>query len=338
MLLGAAQQIEGERSASLTPGTRWSIPIYSCATVAKAIVKKVTFEARGPSLRDVKVLDITDKSYSSTSPMPLWGVENTRLNLTDASPLWGILSTSHAAQSTSDFSTIERPHLYLPGKQATAAYLDIQDNLPGVQFHTFGMSAAYDIGSDISEGFDYTGKTNIALFTRWQELSKTPETASRLVNTVWTDTVANIIVGSKSLLGGPFVEDGQGRASTDTVDHTVVLILKKVKFDIVYGIPAFVVLLLWLITAFVAGTLFLTNRVSLERIRHYLRCTAAGRLLATAVHPRISNLTMSSSNWTRQAGGVVVALSGEYPRGKADDQGLMQEGNDGRGKESSPEQ
>ena len=131
MLLGAAQQIERERSISPTPGTRWSIPIYSCATVAKAIARKVTFEARGASLCDIKVLDITDKSYSIKSPMSLWGVENTSLNFTDASPSWGILSTSHATENTADFSAITRPHLYFPGIAASHAYVDMQDNLPG---------------------------------------------------------------------------------------------------------------------------------------------------------------------------------------------------------------
>lgn len=285
------------------------------------------------------MLDITDKSYEKESYMPLWGVETTRLNLTDAIPLWGILSQGGVARSNADFSTMRRPHLHLPGHSVFSQHIVILDNLPVSYFPSIGTAAAYTIGSTYLETFDHTGKTNIGLFNRWKELSKSPESVGCMLNTVWMDTVANVIVGTKSLLGGPFDEHGQGRPPTDAANYRVSPIKRKVKFHLIYGIPAFIVLLLWLVTAVAAGILLLARRVSLERIRHYLRCTAVGRLLATTVHPRMSNLKLSSSEWTRVAGAVVVNMSGEYPYGNAEDRGLMQgDSSNGRGDESNAEE
>lgn len=295
------------------------MPIYNCATAVKAIVKKVTFSARGPALHDVKVLNISEKQYNNESPPPVWGVESTVLQMEDASALWGLLSPSYKDQNTANFSTIQRPHLYLPvvPNGVETSVLRTKDNLPGAHVFALGLDMAYSIDHGgahyLTDSTVYGGRKNVALFSRWQELSKNAQSTARIINSVWTDTVANAIVGSKSILGGPFTEHGKGRPSTDSTEVIVTPIVKRVKFKIVYGIPAFIVLLLWLITAVSAAGLFLMKRVTLDRIQHCLRCSSAGRLLATAVHPELSNLQIPSSDWTREAGGAIVSVSDKYP-------------------------
>lgn len=83
LVFGAARRKDGSESLTFEPETWWTQPLYSCASTTKAVIKTVQFKYNGTSqtnLKNLKVLNVTDKAYQSDDDKPLWGVE--RLNMT----------------------------------------------------------------------------------------------------------------------------------------------------------------------------------------------------------------------------------------------------------------
>ncbi|KAL2813816.1 hypothetical protein BDW59DRAFT_167385 [Aspergillus cavernicola] len=307
LMLGAAQRVDNSDSLIFEQNSRWSIPLYTCATAVKATVNSVEFESTGTGLPDVKVQGISEKVYNSSYPPPLWGAEQLQLNLSDVSPLWGLVSPEF--ETRPNLSTIRQPHLYLPGIPRPYDLLTTVsvDNLPGTGFHGVALARTYDIGSHLNpDVVDYSGLTNIALFARLQELSRTAESAAHIPNLVFTDLVANLIVGTHSVLGSPSDEP-----DTDTIKRPVITIAKHIKFHHLYGIPAYITLLLWLLLCAAMILFYLTRRLNLARIRYFISRTSAGRTLATVYYPDVSNFDMRAKEWIGSAGDKVVDLTGE---------------------------
>ncbi|KAL4865247.1 hypothetical protein BDV12DRAFT_175013, partial [Aspergillus spectabilis] len=49
---------------------------------------------------------------------------------------------------------------------------------------------------------DYAGEGNLAKSRRWSTLSRSAESMTTVLNLVWTDYVANAVVGTKGSHGG----------------------------------------------------------------------------------------------------------------------------------------
>lgn len=287
------------------------MPIYTCATAVKTAIKTVEFKAQGTRLRDAQVVSITDKVYDNNSPAPLWGVENLQLNLSDVRPLWGLVAEDRANQP--NLATVRKSHLYLPGYTTALGGYTPSDNMPGASFHGVALSRAYSIGSTSmynDDMGDYTGRTNVALFTRMQELSRTPDTAAHILNLFFTDITSNLIVGTRSLLGSP---RDAGYDGAGTVNSNAAPLVKRVKFNYLYGIPAYTTLALLFLVALVVLALVLLGRITLQRVRRLLARTSTGRILTTGIYPEYSNLDMRSNDWIRSAGRKDIDLAGAVP-------------------------
>jgi hypothetical protein len=311
LLLGAAHRVDGVETSIFEQGTRWSMPIYTCATAVKTAIKTVEFKAQGTRLRDAQVVSITDKVYDNNSPAPLWGVENLQLNLSDVRPLWGLVAEDRANQP--NLATVRKSHLYLPGYTTALGGYTPSDNMPGASFHGVALSRAYSIGSTSmynDDMGDYTGRTNVALFTRMQELSRTPDTAAHILNLFFTDITSNLIVGTRSLLGSP---RDAGYDGAGTVNSNAAPLVKRVKFNYLYGIPAYTTLALLFLVALVVLALVLLGRITLQRVRRLLARTSTGRILTTGIYPEYSNLDMRSNDWIRSAGRKDIDLAGAVP-------------------------
>lgn len=76
MVYGAAKLNDGSESLEFDPGTAWSMPLYSCASAARASIKNVSFKYNGTAgLQSLKVVDIKPKTYAKDDEKPLWAVE-----------------------------------------------------------------------------------------------------------------------------------------------------------------------------------------------------------------------------------------------------------------------
>lgn len=168
-------------------GTRWSIPLYSCATAVKASIKTVDFKLNGASLSDLRVQAVKDKAFADGTDKPVWAVESTNMKLNDGTPLWGLVDPK--ATIPINVTTVEREHLWLPGivKPGQQGYIDVE-NMPSIDFPILALSLTGRIGEtrtsqmlfggwDFTSGTgsfdlsDYSGKTNAAMFRKWRELA-----------------------------------------------------------------------------------------------------------------------------------------------------------------------
>lgn len=98
VIYGAPRREDGTASLIFEPGSKWTLPMYTCATGVKASVKDVAFRYNGTdglkSLGTTSIQDRTNRSNPTTG-----GVENTAMALADGSPLWGLVSASTQASS-----------------------------------------------------------------------------------------------------------------------------------------------------------------------------------------------------------------------------------------------
>lgn len=295
----------GPPSLIMDHESTWSSPLHSCATAVRATIKRVTFSynATGDNRFDgLSVTKIEDKDYASEEEMPLWGFEESGLTTLGISATWGLISPEYASHN--NVSSVRAPHLYLPGYVAfLKPTLDIgmTDNYPASDFPSRIMNSVFDLNTDWA--FDLVGRANMAIFTRWQNLSAKPETASNIIKLLWTDLAASAVVGTKGVLG-PMNDEGSGDAASIRVRP----IENKITFNYLYGIPAFI-LAMFLILIFIVMLFSVCfGKVTLAKLRLRLQQLSTGRIFTTFLYPDASNLTMRSKEWAKGNGNTTVTV------------------------------
>ncbi|KAK6362488.1 hypothetical protein LTS17_012807 [Exophiala oligosperma] len=294
LVYGAPRRKDGRESIVFEPGSDWTIPLYSCISTTKALIKTVSFRFnRSDDLSGLTVTDVSAKVYPNESSKPLWGVEKTDQTLADVRILWGLLSGPD--QGNVSVATLRKEFIYLPGYTGGGASGPSSvgyQNLPGLNFHVDAIGAVYSIGGYSSSGgvADYSGKTNLAMYRLWQDLSRTPASAAKILNLVWTDVAANSVVGTRSLQQ-PQRRDvhrrDDGPSQTDpSLLVPVTLYERRVKYHMVYGIPA-------LMTAFGTFCVFAASlavlclgRAGPTKMRRYLDKTSPGRLVVSLLYTK----------------------------------------------------
>lgn len=312
LMYGAAVPVDSE-AASLVfePWSWWRQPIYSCATASKASLKTVRFRwnaTLGPEagLKRLQVLEMKDKTYQAQSDEPYWAVENLHRQLRYMYPLWGMTSTEMAVRlkGNEHIDIIQSPHLYLPGLAGQSYALSqgyaSSDNLPAGTVFPQLVSSAYTIGDGLELGSVYSGATSMALFSKWQALSRSPETAALIPNLVWTDYAANALIGTRSTLSDnrlpnniqpPLHEtletrsdDGlTGRRTTPERSPAIPVSLYRsgVSYHWQFAIPGIVTMALLCLLLVISTGLLLAGRLAgLQAVKQLLYMTSSGRLLA----------------------------------------------------------
>lgn len=304
LMLGAARRSDGGPDR-LDSNSTWSAPFYSCATALKAQIMDVSFWINGTnSLANLHVTSMKHRTYSSHASLPLWAIEDTGMNITDAAPFWGIVDDKY--ESWPHLWTSRKDHLYLPcggdsksidlsSVSATASahaphaalqevYKDM-NNVPAT-----GSVSQYDLRYGLIDNWlpDYSGRTKYPLFLKWQELSQSADTAAIIVNLIWTDILANYVLGTISTLnaGNSFAGDSANSAGKDTKGPMIRVLRsrRKVRYDLRYGIPGMVFLAVHVIAIFLALTMWLADRVQFTYLRTLLNQTATGRCVTVERH------------------------------------------------------
>jgi hypothetical protein len=310
------------------PGTQWTVPLYSCATATKAVVKEVNFQYNGTQgLKSLNIVNATEKSYASDDDKPLWGVENTSLMLSDASALWGLVSPDY--QGRSDLSTIRSSQLWLPGYTGLSfgVFTFGYQNLPGVEFHTDAIGGAYVTGTSGNENLvDYSGKSNLAMYAKWQELSKTANTTANIINLIWTDISANAVLGTKSWLPSPpLVNLQQKRDTTTTTANAspqqqqqtaqvpVQVYTHQIHYKYLFAIPACLVVLLTASLSLAAFLLMIFRRARPSEIREFLNALSPGRIMTMFVYPDECDQQAPTKKWVKQVGYKRIVIGSGAP-------------------------
>ncbi|KAL5359230.1 hypothetical protein BJX96DRAFT_174174 [Aspergillus floccosus] len=313
MVYGAARRTDGGASLVPEPDSQWTIPIYACASAAKAVIKTVDFHYNDSStqggLAGLNVENLTDKVYSKPEDRPTWGVENTTLPLHRVQPLWGLVSSAYGTRE--DITLLQKESLWLPGQSGVSTGFPVSGyiNLPGIDFHTRAYEVAYDLGgATASSVADYSGKSSNAMYARWQQLSETPNTTSAIINLIWTDLVANSVVGTRG-----WSSPDMGPAATQV---PVLIYRRKIQYRLPFAVPAFIVLSIVLATAILMVILGLCGhrRARPAVVRRYLNSTSLGRAVTILLGSERIDMQVSTTEWLKLAGTKQIDLGGPIPR------------------------
>jgi len=303
MRKGAGSQVVFEA------GSEWSVPLYTCATAIKATIKTTSFLLNGTDgLASLSVTEVRPKVYPNNESLPAWGVEEAGLTNANFNPVWGLVSPAY--ESYPNISVIRQELLYLPGY--ADEFIKIpgikSQNLPANDFARMALSSTYDIEDDSSASgpmVDYTGYSNMAMYAKWQQLSRTPEDAAKIINLIWTDYAASAVVGTKSVLGA------RNDSNAQPAIIAVRPLINRIHYHWLFGIPAFIVLLLCLVIGTFAFLTFLFRRHGISKMRKHLHQTAVGRILTSFLYPEYTNLETPSREWSQSVGKNVIDLSGD---------------------------
>ncbi|KAL4890583.1 hypothetical protein BDV59DRAFT_184244 [Aspergillus ambiguus] len=327
IIYGAATPSDGSNAFTWDPKSTWSIPLYTCASATKAMIKTVHFSYNGTgSLKDLHILGIYDKQYERQEDLPYWGVERREdLNVGDVSPVWGMVAPEY--KDHPGLSVVQKEHLWLPDGQSTLSIGYSSDNLPAAEFANKALRAVYQIGSDPT-GFemsagesiaDYSGQNNAGMFTTWQNMTKTAAGSANVFNLIWTDIAANAVVGTRaynwSVRPAEFARDGD-EAPGSPLRVAVFPYERRLGYQIPYAIPAiFVAVILGLIALAMLGVVC-TGRTGLGKMKRFLHHTSVGRTLTTFLYPDDSYRQATTKTWITRAGVKPVDLSGPVPVGQ----------------------
>lgn len=269
--------------------------MYSCMSVVKASIKTVSFLSNNTDdLSGLTVQSIEDKKYSDELSKPLWAVENSDMPLRHGNPLWGVVTVESAARF--NLSTVRKDELYLPGFAGLTLAMGSHENLPSADFAAQALGTAYQTGSNNPSYYDYSGSTNLALFRLWQEYSRTPATSAKILNLIWTDLAANLVLGTKGLHAQPSAVHKRDEMITSGLKlPSVASYTRRVKYKYAYGIPAFFALALTVLSALATIYFTVVGHATPSTMRTFLQHTSAGRLL-TAQSSHASPTTHADSD------------------------------------------
>ena len=308
LLLGAANRIDNPTGGSrLDPGTKWTAPIHSCASALKAFIMDVTFSINGSaSLSNLYVKSAVPRTYDTNATTPLWAIENAGMNIGDVAPYWGLVSDRY--ETSANLWTMRKPSMYLPAGMGFQAVLPTEDASAGAQGPESVLREVYEdaLTTQTSlEGLpDYTGSTNFPMFLKWQNLSRQADTASTIINLIWTDIAANYLIGARS---NPGVSLSGPSNNAQAIVSGVRLFSRETSYDLRYAIPAFVFLAVYTAILIIALMLRVLNRARLDSVKNLLNQTATGRAVMIERHGS-AVATYSTKRWIRQYGNELIEV------------------------------
>lgn len=289
-------------------GSTWRHPIYTCASTIQASLKRVSFLVNGTAdLKNLQVVSVDDILYPANESKPLWAVEKTGMQISEVEPIWGLVDERYEGHES--LWTLRGSRLLLPAGAAWGIGSATSDSLAGAGFPLNALMAAY---TGLAAHYDYTGKGSYAIATRWKELSGSLETVAAIPGLIWTDIMANMVMGSRSIIG----TDGEpvGQSPEVTVFN------RKIIYNPLYAVPAVVLLIVWILLCISALALWIAARVTIPALRQFLNQTATGRAVANTVYPDMGDSTARTSAWTKGSGMKMlglVAMPGPEGDGKA---------------------
>ncbi|KAK2875962.1 hypothetical protein FQN49_001483 [Arthroderma sp. PD_2] len=323
IMLGAPTLKDGDDS-TFKPLTNWTQKVISCASAARASIKVVSFSMDGrlqgsgslqdgsqpnTRLRDVRVVKISDKEYANDESKPLWAIEKSNLSASNYSPMWGIVDSKY--QDSPSIYTRRKEHLWLPPGQQKGGlfrFLGTIDSNPA-SAHSASLLEAYSGIIEKSSGeWDYSGKT-YGLFVRWQKLSASDKTAGSIINLIWTDLMANLVVGTNP---GPW----SASRRTASIRSLITPKKKRVAYDFRFAIPAIILVALWVAVLCPTIVLSFRARVSLPALRQLANKLSPGRMATNLLASETCSFDAPTREWARKAG--ILPVGFQWARSQRD--------------------
>ena len=306
-LYGAAQPLNVSVSQVYVSFTKWRRNLFVCATGVRASIKTVKFAAKGnASLADLTVEGVEDKKYHDDASRPLWAVEKTYRSALDANPFWGMVSDGH--ENATDLHTYRAEKLWLPLGSQSIALEQMSDSLAATKAPTTILNTIYSgVTVKVRGGLDeYSGTFNMALHRKWEELSSSASTASKIINLIYKQVLATATVGTKSAIR-------DRRSDGLKTPLKVTNFSRTLKYDLRYGIPAIIVLFI-VLCVLVGLIVCIFTRFSMNALSQLVNQTSTGRIVTNLLHPDTCDPQAPTSTWLKAAGSLKLL----YPFSKAE--------------------
>lgn len=306
---GAPSRIDGGSSLEEEVGSKWKTSLSICAGAAKASIRAVSFQSNGSFLKDVYVTKMKDKAFVDGTH-PLWAVEDYNHAPNEAAvnaPLWGVVDNTVAETVGFNFSRL--PEFYLPFPEVFRNKL-FQDSLAATIIPTAVLislvSGDLQYKDTIFYMETYRGTNNLALRSRWENLSSSADHSAELIlKLIWTDVMANTVVGTRSRL--PTTSpDG---IIYDAIPGEVGVYGRRIAYDVRFAIPAVLLLTLWIIVILCAAWISIIHKSTLGRLKRLINDTSLGRAVLRVDLPGGRDAAkMLTSDWVKNVGHIKLAL------------------------------
>ncbi|CAO3690075.1 unnamed protein product [Umbelopsis ramanniana] len=252
LLFGQPIRTDGGLNNILTTGSTWSQPIYACASAVRAKLQQIDFKATTALSDESQLSDLSLTRQDIDQPVT-WAVERTGLNASTVQPYWGPVDEAYANDTF--LYTMQATSMYIPRSQ-----MELYGQ--GIAVVNYAWSVLYDgVMDSASLGMNYFDTTKPTLNKLWQEHGSV-EGGPYVINSIWTDLVANGIVGTPVFL-----------TTVVAVDHPFV------GFNWIYGIPALMAVCFWAPLFLFALILLCTRKNRVSTIRRVLELTALGNVV-----------------------------------------------------------
>jgi hypothetical protein len=189
----------------------------------------------------------------------LWAVES-GMAIDQMDPYWGPIADLY--ENSSSLNTLRSKVFYLPANRALFTGWDPIADASSLPAYALRVSKSWASRKFRTTVHDYTGSGNAAMLQLWRNLSASADTVSRITNLIWTDIMANNLYSNVSV------------QST-----TVMKNVPTVGYNLLYAIPAFISLTLWIVLTVITTAFFARDRTSLHTIRQALYQTSLGRMV-----------------------------------------------------------
>lgn len=321
ILLGIPKRLDGG-DTRVKEDSYWTQPIYICAATTRARIQMIDFSFNGTEI-SLNRLSISRKSVDT--PI-LWAMEKVNAKMGQASPLWGPVDDSY--ENDPAFSTFRSDVFYVPDSGSEGG------------FYPYWTPSALPSNLWIKLGTSYLNSEidHYAFFDRWQSVvEKDPINGpSHMLNLRWTEFIANNLVGNHT-------------ATTVSAIRNV----PSVDFDLRYGIPIFLLILIWIPTLLVTVILIILGKIKLSHIRITLNQTSVGRIVVGDSVLRVvalneadmvsdakfknyfaENTHMKTKYWTKSAGETLISFGPNEVMGAENQSNLEGSGVEGVTSES----
>ncbi|KAF8886341.1 hypothetical protein BD779DRAFT_1673257 [Infundibulicybe gibba] len=251
---GTPRRSDGGDSRSLDDNSTWTQSLHACASVTRARIQTITFSFDGQP--DLSNLHITRRNISK--PI-LWATERASINIEGVDLFWGHVDDSYEGDPL--LSTIRSEVFYVP-----AGSSDYWGSIDAGCPNTVPAAAWATSYTPSNDGpiTIYSGQENYALLQKFGSLigNDSINGPARIQNLIWTDLLANNIVGnatSNQLTFTPFQP--------------------SISYNPIFAIPAILLLVIWLL-AFSAAVFILASRsLTISHLRDLIDHTSVGRVV-----------------------------------------------------------
>jgi hypothetical protein len=276
----------------------------------KASIKTVDFRYNGTgvNLNNMRVENIRDKVYQDERSKPLWGVEHSEPQRMTFDPLWGLVSDDY--ENADGIYTVRSEHLWLPTTVSQKNKFGSRsgwDSLAGVAAPVLMMEHAFNI---LADNEPYFSGTLYAVVERFHRLSANESSASQIPRLIMTDTLASMVVGTKTAIRTDPVKhpaqlrvDDPGRRLSRA--H-ITKYKRTLRYELRFAIPGIIILGLLALVLTWALLLLIFRRHIVVTLRDMYNQTSAGRLAATLLFPGRSNPNEPTRSWEEGDGRLVL--------------------------------